>query len=477
MNRLLTFRIIIATVFLTFISCSKDSDDPAPQETEITVSTSDFSITMDENPINGQVIGSVQGSTNDGSVTFSITEQTPSGAFSIDASSGELKVADETLFDFESNPTITGTVQVANGAVSENASITITLNDLMEENVYEGDLILRSQQEVNDFGANNYAAIIGTLHIGDPEEGTTTDIIDLSPLQSLRSINGDLGITNNPSLISTLGLNIHYLYGKLIIVVNDTLEKIEGFNRLTSVQELVLSLNPRLYDLSGLYQLTSIGDGLVLVSCPQISNLDWLSNLTSFGGDLTIINCNSLANIDGLSNLTTATGEYNYFRITYNNSLLNLNGIENLNTEIYHLEIAANSSLTSIEGLQNKRVTTTLKIIENPFLENLHGLESTINISHELTVQNNNSLINIQGLRNLETAESFQIFNNESLPNLVGLNNLERCRNLDIRGNNELTDFCDLQNLFINGSNNSYIAIYNAYNPTKQDIIDGNCSL
>ncbi|MCB0455675.1 MAG: cadherin repeat domain-containing protein, partial [Aequorivita sp.] len=79
-------------------ACSKDSDAPNPFE--ITVTTSDFSKTMDENPSNGQLIGIVSGSTNEGSVTFSITEQNPAGAFSIDPASGELKVANATLFDF-----------------------------------------------------------------------------------------------------------------------------------------------------------------------------------------------------------------------------------------------------------------------------------------------------------------------------------------------------------------------------------------
>ncbi|MDN3725419.1 cadherin repeat domain-containing protein, partial [Aequorivita sp. SDUM287046] len=89
-----------------FISCSKDSnDDPNPFET--TVTTSDFSVSMDENPSDGFVIGTVSGTTNQGSVTFSIMEQTPANAFTIDAASGELKVLNKVLFDFETNPTIT----------------------------------------------------------------------------------------------------------------------------------------------------------------------------------------------------------------------------------------------------------------------------------------------------------------------------------------------------------------------------------
>ncbi len=192
MNRAFSFRIIVAAIFFTFISCSKDSDEPSPQETETTVTTANFSITMDENPVNGQVIGTVLGSTSQGSVTFSITEQDPAGALSINATTGELEVADAMLFDFESNPTITGTVKVSNGSVFENALVTITLNDLNEENIYNGDVILSSQAEVDEFGANNYIGITGYLIIGYNLGSDYSNISNLSPLLPLTFVGGEI---------------------------------------------------------------------------------------------------------------------------------------------------------------------------------------------------------------------------------------------------------------------------------------------
>lgn len=79
-------------------SCSSDSDSNDEQETVITVSTSDFATSLNENPENGQVIGAVEGTTNQGSVVFSISEQTPEGSFEIDAITGELSVSDESIF-------------------------------------------------------------------------------------------------------------------------------------------------------------------------------------------------------------------------------------------------------------------------------------------------------------------------------------------------------------------------------------------
>ena len=84
---------LIILLFIGVSSCSSDSNEDNP--IIITVGTSDFSTTINENPANGQIIGVVEGTTNQGDVTFSVTQQSPSGAFTIDSSTGELTVADE----------------------------------------------------------------------------------------------------------------------------------------------------------------------------------------------------------------------------------------------------------------------------------------------------------------------------------------------------------------------------------------------
>ncbi|PHR72860.1 MAG: hypothetical protein COA67_03930 [Lutibacter sp.] len=95
------------------------------------LSIQDFSTTIDENPTNGDSLGTVQ-ATGDGTLSFSISSQTPAGALSIDASTGELTVLNATSFDFESNPTITANISVDNSVSTEAATATINLNDLAE---------------------------------------------------------------------------------------------------------------------------------------------------------------------------------------------------------------------------------------------------------------------------------------------------------------------------------------------------------
>lgn len=105
MKKISVLIIIILTVF--WYSCEK--------EEPVTVSASDFEVTIDENPEQDAVLGTVDGSTNQGSVIFNITSSTPEGAFAIEASTGKLTVADADLFDFETNQTLTAVVTVSNG--------------------------------------------------------------------------------------------------------------------------------------------------------------------------------------------------------------------------------------------------------------------------------------------------------------------------------------------------------------------------
>ena len=82
------FSYFIAIICLIASLSCDNKEDP------VTVSTADFTTTIDENPTTGASIGTVTGTTNRGSVTFSIASQTPTGAMAIDATTGELTVAE-----------------------------------------------------------------------------------------------------------------------------------------------------------------------------------------------------------------------------------------------------------------------------------------------------------------------------------------------------------------------------------------------
>lgn len=134
LKQIRTIKLLIHVIIMSFMLFSCDKDEEV-LELIVTVSTNDLSATIDENPTNGLFIGNVEGSTNDGNVTYEITSESTNGAFAINSSTGELTVADSSLFDYEINSTLTAVVEVSNMDVIKNANVLINLNDV-DETVY-----------------------------------------------------------------------------------------------------------------------------------------------------------------------------------------------------------------------------------------------------------------------------------------------------------------------------------------------------
>ncbi len=91
-----------------------------------------------------------------------------------------------------------------------------------------------------------------------------------------------------------------------------------------------------------------------------------------------------------------------------------------------------------------------------------------------------NNVLSLNSLNSITKIDGGLVIYNTTLSNLTGLDNLILLGSyFMISDNSELIDFCALTNLFTNGTYDIY-GIFsigsNAYNPTTQDIIDGNCS-
>ena len=131
--------LLLSAVFI-FQQCSKGDDGgdgygPTTEPLVITVTASNFNTNFNENPNNGASIGTIQGSTNSGSVRFSIVSQSDSGAISVNATTGQISVADPSLFDYESRMVLTAVVRVSSGSVYEDITVTINLVDVVEVDV------------------------------------------------------------------------------------------------------------------------------------------------------------------------------------------------------------------------------------------------------------------------------------------------------------------------------------------------------
>ena len=107
----------------------------------------------------------------------------------------------------------------------------------------------------------------------------------------------------------------------------------------------------------------------------------------------------------------------------------------------------------------------------------LAGLEKITSVNR-LSVWTAPNLINLQEFSNI-TSNLLALFITDALAieSLNGLENISTITNsLNVVGNLALTDFCALQNSASSLSEDDVLILNNSFNPTLQDIIDGNCS-
>lgn len=181
-----------------FIQSCENSDNEI--NNEITVSISDFTVNMDENPSAGLSLGIVQATTNQGSIRFSITQQTPDQAIEIHPDTGEISVLDESLFDYETNSTITAIVKADNSGVSDTANIIITLNDIDEVVDNFHLLAVSDLGEVFEIGNNT-----GNIeNVGQIDRANNNSILSTSNLVSSGDKIYSIEYVYNPSPTNNL---------------------------------------------------------------------------------------------------------------------------------------------------------------------------------------------------------------------------------------------------------------------------------
>jgi PKD repeat protein len=197
--------------------------------------------------------------------------------------------------------------------VTNNLSETNTFSKLIvitpsdTDNIYSGNVILETQQEVDDFGNDGYTSINGNLTIGFLYGSTqSSNISSIDKLEAFTFISGDLSIHNNPSL------------AKL-----DGLENISSINGRLDIYRNVLS------NLNGLNNLTYLGGQLDINEETLLNNLNGLRNLTNVNGTLQMFNNSALTNLEGLNNIVNVVG---LFSFKGNTSLTNFCALKHLIT-------------------------------------------------------------------------------------------------------------------------------------------------
>ncbi len=188
--------------------------------------------------------------------------------------------------------------------------------------IFEGDVILKTQNDVITFGNTCYTGVDGLLQIGSYISTDPNSITDLTPLRSIIRAN-----------------NVH--------IVN----------------------NQSLKTLSGLENIRDISESILVYGNPKIRSLSVFRNITNDHVALTIYENESITGLDGLQGIR----EFHNVDIVNNKSLLDLYALENA-TRMSCLYIENNKTLTSLNGLENLESVNCLYIWSNPLLTSYCGI-------------------------------------------------------------------------------------------------------
>jgi len=350
---------------------------------------------------------------------------------------------------------------------------------------YVGQLRLRTQQDVIDFGAMNYCAVTNCFYIWYDPNSNTDPIVDLSPLSGLQSV-GCLQILGNIELNSLSGLegitevgeliaitdnpqithidelqNISSLLNIIVIDNNQLLENIDGLGGISgmsnlggSAPQIYIGSNPALISINGLQGIVLIDGGFITISLNNaLQNVNGLSQLPNTLGGLSIYGNPNLSDLSGLSHYTNFNGSLNLWGESISNN--SLHDLINLSTVGGSFNIGVSNQTSTLDGLNNLTM-----------------------VGGQFRIYNQDSLVNLDALSSLVFVGSILFETNGMLTNLDGLINLlEVPGDLEIKRNGNLNDFCGLEPLILaNGLGGLYIVEQNGYNPTIQDILNGDCS-
>lgn len=237
------------------------------------------------------------------------------------------------------------------------------------------------EESVTATEAQDLGVLSGITYLKGNLRIVQSSLTDLTGLESLLCISGNLEIAENLSLANLDGLsNLEQIGGFLKVGTNklgdeeagpnSALQNISGLGKLKHIgTHLWITKNPLITDIDALGQITT-AQNVVITANAALTNIDGLSNLTEIRGYLKLGHKNesnaSLQNVDGLANVTYIGG---YAWIAYNDSLENLDGLASVEWIGDYLGIFGNSSLESVAGLHGlKALCGFLNIAENPKL-------------------------------------------------------------------------------------------------------------
>ena len=394
------------------------------------------------------------------------------------------------IFIKDKNSTLSDTVQVTQAA----------------KGIYIGDIIFTTEQDLIDFQAAGYTKVRGNVIVSGGEITTLQKLDNL-----LTEINGSLRL--ECSTLTTLdGLYGLKTITDSLIIKDGNMTSFEGLRNLETIggnfRVIAKSSNSSLRSLSsfkGLSGLKSIGGDFEVnaksfsysSSLDALASFEGLESLEIIGGNFKVIaessnssSLRSLSSFKGLSSLKSIGGDFEVnAKSSYSSSSLDalesFEGLSGLKSIGGDFEVGNLNSLESFEGLESlETIGGNFKVIGPSlnFLASFKGLSGLKSIGGDFEVNAKsssslNSLASFEGLENLTNigGGKLTISNCKSLNNIDILKNIESLNDISITECSKLYDFCVLKNVVQNMSGTFYLN-KNGYNPTKYQLLNGECS-
>lgn len=378
----------------------------------------------------------------------------------------------------------------------------VAFSTLCDQGTFNGNVLLNTQEEVDNFTQQCFSAIKGNLTI-DSNFEESGGITDLSEFKNLIEVIGRVNIVNNPHLTELVGLENLKGVSRLTITYNASLKSLTSLRNLKefiqlpedgpNVPGIIISSNDSLTSLLGLENIISIPNLGISGRFTDLSGLNNLESVNNLGIDITS-NLESLEGLESLqivNNLFTLTLNPNLislqglnslkmvgeFRIENNNELISLDGIPT-DVSIDHLSISRNNSFSSFAGLNLTSINEFLNIIGNGALIDFNGMVIGNGLATAfITINDNRNFISFNGFQGITQIGGLYVKSNESLVSLNGFQELVFSGNqIYFENNQNLNDFCEMQNLIQNGTiQGNWRTDSNGYNPTFEDMQAGLC--
>lgn len=263
--------------------------------------------------------------------------------------------------------------------------------------------------------------ITGYTHINGLLDIRESDLADLSGLECLCTVDGDVIVRDNYSLKRFDGLdNLRSAGGIVWIYFNGTVSELTNFSTLTHVGGYLYVSENHISSFKGIHNITFLGEGLYLTAGNEMTHLDYIPNLPSINGVLSIRG-DALIDLTGLEHITSVEA----LDILSCDQIENLHGLENM-THIGSLGLSLNKSLNDISQLEGiTSLENGLAILYCDALEHVDGLRNVQNWGNGICLWRNEMLAGIDALSQAQGSfEYIQIYQNPSLINLDGLDGI-----------------------------------------------------